>query len=279
MSFLLTCQKIAFINYSTCLDPPSLRKLCDGSLSQRFWPTAHVCHFHFTLYHTYSINCDVSRPTLSYQRLKIEQPLSDAELHDKIRRMVPNKHELQVLESFLIFNKCVDFPVLPFILIMHVLIFVLSWSLSGRCWRQTSTSRLKWPCPSASRQTSFPKLNIRGSHLECFSSSAASSAGSISVSVMLLEAEYASSDQEIKSEMLLSFLIIAKQTDALVCLFFNQELLYQSAPVVRPLCPVTLHHPLITFAVKIWWKLCPCINAVTQKQRYPWRRSEGHNST
>lgn len=34
-------------------------------------------------------------------------PLSDAELYDKIRRTVTNKHELQVLESFLIFNKCV----------------------------------------------------------------------------------------------------------------------------------------------------------------------------
>ncbi|KAK0438513.1 NAD-specific glutamate dehydrogenase [Desarmillaria tabescens] len=44
-------------------------------------------------------------PTLSYQRLQTTQPLSDAELHDKLRRAVPNKHELQVLESFLIFNK------------------------------------------------------------------------------------------------------------------------------------------------------------------------------
>lgn len=34
-------------------------------------------------------------------------PLTDAELYDKIRRTVTNKHELQVLESFLIFNKCV----------------------------------------------------------------------------------------------------------------------------------------------------------------------------
>lgn len=32
-------------------------------------------------------------------------PLSDADLHDKIRRTVTNKYELQVLESFLIFNK------------------------------------------------------------------------------------------------------------------------------------------------------------------------------
>ncbi|TFK40459.1 NAD-specific glutamate dehydrogenase [Crucibulum laeve] len=44
-------------------------------------------------------------PTLSYQRLQTVQPLTDEELYDKIRRSVPNKHELQVLEAFLIFNK------------------------------------------------------------------------------------------------------------------------------------------------------------------------------
>jgi len=44
-------------------------------------------------------------PTLSYQRLHVDQPLTDAELYDKIRRAITNKHELQVLESFLIFNK------------------------------------------------------------------------------------------------------------------------------------------------------------------------------
>ncbi|TFK63395.1 NAD-specific glutamate dehydrogenase [Pluteus cervinus] len=44
-------------------------------------------------------------PTLSYQRLQTAQPLTDEELYDKIRRTVSNKHELQVLESFLIFNK------------------------------------------------------------------------------------------------------------------------------------------------------------------------------
>ncbi|KAI0316462.1 Glutamate/Leucine/Phenylalanine/Valine dehydrogenase-domain-containing protein [Amylostereum chailletii] len=46
-----------------------------------------------------------ARPTLSYQRLHTEQPLSDKELHDRIRRTVLNKQDLQVLESFLIFNK------------------------------------------------------------------------------------------------------------------------------------------------------------------------------
>lgn len=52
------------------------------------------------------------RPTLSYQRLQTVQPLSDEELYDRIRRTVPNKHELQVLESFLIFNKYASFNLL-----------------------------------------------------------------------------------------------------------------------------------------------------------------------
>jgi hypothetical protein len=47
--------------------------------------------------------CD--RPTLSYQRLQTIEVLTDQQLYDKIRRSVANKHELQVLESFLIFNK------------------------------------------------------------------------------------------------------------------------------------------------------------------------------
>ncbi|KAG5637874.1 hypothetical protein H0H81_002837 [Sphagnurus paluster] len=50
-------------------------------------------------------NASQLMPTLSYQRLQTTQPLSDEELYDKIRRTVPNKHELQVLEAFLIFNK------------------------------------------------------------------------------------------------------------------------------------------------------------------------------
>lgn len=42
---------------------------------------------------------------MSYQRLKLVQPLTDQELYDRIRRSVLNKQDLQVLESFLIFNK------------------------------------------------------------------------------------------------------------------------------------------------------------------------------
>jgi len=50
------------------------------------------------------------RPTLSYQRLQTVQPLTDSELYNKIRRTVSNKHEVQVLESFLIFNKFASVP-------------------------------------------------------------------------------------------------------------------------------------------------------------------------
>ncbi|MBW0499711.1 hypothetical protein O181_039426 [Austropuccinia psidii MF-1] len=44
-------------------------------------------------------------PTLSYQRLQTSTPLSDEELYSKIRKVVSNSHDLQVLESFLVFNK------------------------------------------------------------------------------------------------------------------------------------------------------------------------------
>ena len=44
-------------------------------------------------------------PTLSFQRLKTEQPLTDEELHAKIRKNAANPHAFQILESFMIFNK------------------------------------------------------------------------------------------------------------------------------------------------------------------------------
>ncbi|KAH9932722.1 NAD-dependent glutamate dehydrogenase [Epithele typhae] len=77
---------------------------------------AEVIHAHAELINLLYVNFAMSHypetdeaaklmPTLSYQRLRTQMPLTDAELHDKIRRTVTNKHELQVLESFLIFNK------------------------------------------------------------------------------------------------------------------------------------------------------------------------------
>jgi glutamate dehydrogenase len=44
-------------------------------------------------------------PTLSYQRLKTAQPLTDEELYAKIRKEAGNPHDLQIFEAFLIFNK------------------------------------------------------------------------------------------------------------------------------------------------------------------------------
>ncbi|KAI8456081.1 Glutamate/Leucine/Phenylalanine/Valine dehydrogenase-domain-containing protein [Phakopsora pachyrhizi] len=44
-------------------------------------------------------------PTLSYQRLQTGTPLTDEELYSKIRKAAANSHDLQVLESFLVFNK------------------------------------------------------------------------------------------------------------------------------------------------------------------------------
>ena len=61
------------------------------------------------------------RPTLSYQRLTTIQPLTDEELYDKIRRSIPNKQDLQVLESFLIFNKYVRYSLRATSLLIAVL--------------------------------------------------------------------------------------------------------------------------------------------------------------
>ncbi|KAL7418622.1 NAD-dependent glutamate dehydrogenase [Cryptotrichosporon argae] len=44
-------------------------------------------------------------PTLSFQRLKTEQPLSDEDLYNKIRKTATNPHAVQILEALLIFNK------------------------------------------------------------------------------------------------------------------------------------------------------------------------------
>ncbi|WOO79432.1 NAD-specific glutamate dehydrogenase [Vanrija pseudolonga] len=44
-------------------------------------------------------------PTLSFQRIKTEQPLSDADLLTQIRKKASNQHAAQILEAFLVFNK------------------------------------------------------------------------------------------------------------------------------------------------------------------------------
>lgn len=46
-------------------------------------------------------------PTLSYQRLHTQQVLSEEELGARVKRAAANTHDLEVLQSFLIFNKAV----------------------------------------------------------------------------------------------------------------------------------------------------------------------------
>jgi glutamate dehydrogenase len=65
----------------------------------------HLLYVNFAMVHYPIVDDESLKPTLSYQRLQTTQPLTDEELYDKIRRSVPNKQDLQVLESFLIFNK------------------------------------------------------------------------------------------------------------------------------------------------------------------------------
>ncbi|KAG8214676.1 NADH-dependent glutamate dehydrogenase [Butyriboletus roseoflavus] len=64
-----------------------------------------LLYVNFAMVHYPVVDDESLKPTLSYQRLQNTQPLTDEELYDKIRRSIPNKQDLQVLESFLIFNK------------------------------------------------------------------------------------------------------------------------------------------------------------------------------
>ncbi|KAJ7600284.1 NAD-specific glutamate dehydrogenase [Mycena floridula] len=77
-----------------------------ANIIQAYPELIRLLYVNFAMTH-YPSSSDASQlmPTLSYQRLQTVQPLTDEELYDKIRRTVPNKSELQVLESFLIFNK------------------------------------------------------------------------------------------------------------------------------------------------------------------------------
>ncbi|KIJ45958.1 hypothetical protein M422DRAFT_29602 [Sphaerobolus stellatus SS14] len=52
-----------------------------------------------------AVNGEGMMPTLSYQRLRTNQALSDEELFALIKKTVVNKGDAQILESFLIFNK------------------------------------------------------------------------------------------------------------------------------------------------------------------------------
>ena len=90
-----------------CIDPHALCEFCNVTLPPGRSQYPYVCVCSYST-HTAVPNRQCKyRPTLSYQRLRTEEHLSDEELYARIRRTVPNKHDSQVLESFLIFNKLV----------------------------------------------------------------------------------------------------------------------------------------------------------------------------
>lgn len=158
---------LTWVNVTRCLlpstitDPPPLRQLCDDSLSwcgRRI--ASHVSSVSIFRNYERILTASIISPTLSYQRLQVTHPLTDEELYDKIRRSVQNKHELQVLESFLIFNKCVSSP-------LYAIYCISSGRALGMSSRPTSISPPRLRCRSASLLTSCPRSSTPGSLLGC----------------------------------------------------------------------------------------------------------------
>lgn len=129
------------------------------------------------------------RPTLSYQRLQTFQPLSDRDLHEKIRKTVSNKHELQVLEALLIFNKSVSYHLRAEV---QPTDFVIE-----TCSGPTFTNRPRSLYPSGLPQNSCRRPSTLESRTGCSSSSVTSSEDSISGSETSHEVEFESSRPEI----------------------------------------------------------------------------------
>jgi glutamate dehydrogenase len=66
-----------------------------------------LLYVHFANIHYPGAEDQELLPTLSYQRLVKEEVLSDEAMYDRIRKVASNKHERQVLEALLFFNKAV----------------------------------------------------------------------------------------------------------------------------------------------------------------------------
>lgn len=71
----------------------------------RMYPDlVRVLYKNFATSHYVGVGSSSLKPTLSFQRLKSEAPMSDEEIKDKIKRTVANQHEVMVFESILTFN-------------------------------------------------------------------------------------------------------------------------------------------------------------------------------
>lgn len=66
-----------------------------------------LLYVHFANIHYPGADDQELVPTLSYQRLVKEEVLTDDQMYDRIRKVAGNKHERQVLEALLFFNKAV----------------------------------------------------------------------------------------------------------------------------------------------------------------------------
>lgn len=64
-----------------------------------------LLYINFAMTHYPTAEASQLTPTLSFQRIKTVQPLSDQDLYAKIRREAQSPHAAQVLEALLIFNK------------------------------------------------------------------------------------------------------------------------------------------------------------------------------
>ena len=145
-----------------------------------------MLYVHFAMTHYPAAGAQASQlmPTLSYQRLQVDQPLTDEELYDRIRKSVSNKHELQIFESFLVFNQCVPSSIYRFLSLTKL--------HTDTCSRPTSTNRRRSRSPSVSRLVSCPKSSTPRSRTACSSSLAPSSADSIFASRTSLVAVFVS---------------------------------------------------------------------------------------
>ena len=132
-------------------------------------------------------------PTLSFQRLKTEQPLSDEDLYHKIRKESANQHAFQILEALLVFNK----HVLKCNFYQPTSMLYRISSQSSTDFLQRSPFRSDWILPSCQRS------NTPRSHSVCSLLSEPTSEVSTSDSGMSLEVVSESSDLEERSMLIL----------------------------------------------------------------------------
>lgn len=64
-----------------------------------------ILYVNFATKHYIGSQSGSIKPSLSYQRLQSDRPLSPNEIIDKIKKTVSNPHEFMVFESFLVFNQ------------------------------------------------------------------------------------------------------------------------------------------------------------------------------